>query len=176
MFYSDRPHDAHRRHRPTPRGTAEEWGGRIATVRETPPAWFFLVGRQSTNGYLCHIDLNYHRGREFLAIVQTSRPLPPEHRIGSVTTPQSQLANFLANSDRFDYDPRTGQLPAVERTSTDVLRLDGTPVPVEIHHGLGCRSALIPALPDQSGYVIVTAPDEHWEAVTELVLRPPTTF
>lgn len=173
MFRSDRPRQFHL---PTPRETAEEWGGRIAAVRDAPPDWFFLVGRQSTDHYLCHININYHQDREFLASVQTSRPLPPEHRIRSFTTPESELANFLANSDRFDFDPRTGRRPAVERTSAGELRLDGTPVPAEIHHSLGCRSALVPELPGQPGYLIVTAPDEHWEAVTDLVLRPPTTF
>ncbi|MER7843635.1 hypothetical protein ABTZ03_06760 [Kitasatospora sp. NPDC096077] len=173
MFRSDRPRHFHR---PTPRETAEEWGGRIAAVRDAPSDWFFLVGRQSTNDYLCHLDLNYHLGREFIAIVQTSRPLPAVHRISSTTTPESQLDNFLINSDRFDFDPRNGRLPVVDGTSTGELRLDGTPVPVEIQHGSGCRSALIPELPGQSGYVIVTAPDEHWEALSDLVLRAPTTF
>lgn len=173
MFRSERPHDAHR---PTPRETAEEWGGRIAAVRDAPPDWFLLVGRQSTDHHLCHLDLDYHLGREFTAVVQTSRPLPPGHRIDSRTTPESQLANFLANSGRSTFDPRTEPFPAFEGSGTGLLRLDGAPVRVEVHHGHGCRSALIPELPGQAGYVIVTAFDEYWDAASDLVLRPPTTF
>ncbi|MFF9642534.1 hypothetical protein [Kitasatospora aureofaciens] len=50
------------------------------------------------------------------------------------------------------------------------------PVAVETHHSTGGRSALIPELPGRQGYVIVTAPDEHWDAVTDPVLRLPTDF
>ncbi|GHF41370.1 hypothetical protein GCM10018790_18760 [Kitasatospora xanthocidica] len=171
MYRDDRPRELRI---PTDRETAEEWGERIAVLRDAPPGWFVLLGRQSTNDYLCHLDLDYHLGREFIAIVQTSRPLPPVHRIGSVTTPESQLGNFLANSGRID--PRTMLGPLDTVTSTGELRLDGTPTPVEIHHSHGCRSALLPRLPSQQGYVIVTAPDEHWPAVTDLALASPSAF
>ncbi|MFJ8473227.1 hypothetical protein [Kitasatospora sp. NPDC094011] len=61
-------------------------------------------------------------------VVRSDRP----HDIDSTNTPESQPGNSLINSDRFDFDPRNGRLPVVDGTSTGELRLDGTPVPVEI--------------------------------------------
>ncbi|MFF0415173.1 hypothetical protein ACFYUY_32630 [Kitasatospora sp. NPDC004745] len=171
MFRSDRPHDRHDRHVPADRQTAEEWGGRIAVLRDPPPGWFALLGRQSSDGHLCHLDLNYHLGRELVAIVQTSRPVPEHHRVKSSTTPESQLSNFLGNSDRLD--PSVGPAPIDAPPTPGLVRLDGEAVPVEVQHSLGCLSALVPRLPGQQGYVIVTAPAEHWAAVTDLVLRRP---
>ncbi|MDH6709415.1 hypothetical protein P3T27_006161 [Kitasatospora sp. MAA19] len=171
MFRSNRPRTFHL---PTPRETAEEWSERIAVLRDAPPGWFVLLGRMASDGYLCHLDLNYHLDREFVAIVQTSRPVPDSHRVKSVTTPESQLANFLANSDRID--PRAPWTPLDSGPTTGELRLNGERVPVEVLHSHGCRSALVPQLPGQDGYVIVTAPDEHWDTVLDLVLQPPTAF
>ncbi|MFD8703949.1 hypothetical protein ACFV1W_15220 [Kitasatospora sp. NPDC059648] len=50
------------------------------------------------------------------------------------------------------------------------------PAPVEIHHSRGCHSALIPELPGRQGHVIVTAPDEHRDAVADPALHPPADF
>ncbi|MFG3229224.1 hypothetical protein ACGF07_31180 [Kitasatospora sp. NPDC048194] len=158
-------------HVPTDRQTAAEWTGRIAVLRATPPGWFFLLGRQSTDDHLCRLDLDYHLGRDFVAIVQTSRPVPDHFRVTSDTTPQSQLTNYLANSGRIDH--RAMLAPLATTTSRGAIRVDGTAVPVEIHHSHGCRSAAVHRLPDQPGHLVVTAPDERWAAVTDLALRPP---
>ncbi|MGA5822429.1 hypothetical protein ACPC54_31755 [Kitasatospora sp. NPDC094028] len=172
MFRStSRPRDFHV---PTHRETADEWGGRIAVPRAVPPDWFLLLGRMSSDGYLCHLDLNYHLDREFTAIVQTSRPVPEHFRVKSHTTPRTQLATYLTNSDRLPY--RAAIAPLATTTSRGEVHLDGTPVPVEIHHAHDCRSAAIPHVPGQPGYLIVTAPDEHWTAVTDLVLQTPDAF
>ncbi|MEV7930112.1 MULTISPECIES: hypothetical protein [unclassified Kitasatospora] len=172
MFRSSEPRKFHI---PTDRETAEEWGGRIAVLRDAPPEWFVLLGRMGSDGYLCHVDLNYHLKRELIAIVQTSRPVPDGFRVKSLTTPGSQLFNFLGNSGRIDPRHHLGPLDP-ESISAGEIRLDGEPVPVEIHHSHGCRSALIPRLPGQEGYVIVTAPDEHWTSVLDLLLQPPSAF
>ncbi|MEU6971669.1 hypothetical protein AB0A71_28820 [Kitasatospora aureofaciens] len=86
--------------------------------------------------------------------------------------------NFLANSDRFDFDPRTGPIsaPPGGPPTTGELRPGGVPVAVGLRHSTGCRSALIPELPGRQGHVIATAPDEHGDAVTDPVLRPPADF
>ncbi|MGW3232396.1 hypothetical protein [Kitasatospora sp. NPDC001095] len=159
---------------PTHRETAEAWGEQVAALRGAPPGWSFLLGRLSSDGYLCHLDLNYHLDGELVAVVQTSRPVPVGHRVGSLTTPQSQLSTFLANSDRLD--PRTHLAPLDGPPTPGEILLHGVPVPVEVHHSHGCRSALLPRLPSQQGYVIVTATTEHWAAATDLALRPPAAF
>lgn len=165
------------RHLPTHRETADEWDGRIAVLSSTPAGWSTLLGRMSSDGYLCHLDVNYHREREFVVIVQTSRPVPGHHRAGSLTTPQSQLHTYLANSDRLDgLAPRTGAGALNTTTTRGVVHLDGAAVPVEVHHAHGASSALVPELPGRHGYVIVTAADEHWAVATDLTLRPPTAF
>ncbi|MFE4518328.1 hypothetical protein ACFRMQ_29590 [Kitasatospora sp. NPDC056783] len=159
---------------PTHRETAEEWGEQIAALREAPRGWVFLLGRLASDGYLCHLDLNYHLDGELVAVVQTSRPVPAGHRVGSLTTPQSQLSTFLANSDRLDL--RTEIAPLDGPPTPGQVLLHGVPVPVEVHRSHGCRSAVIPRLPSQPGYVIVTAAAEHWATATDLALRPPAAF
>ncbi|MER7753139.1 hypothetical protein [Kitasatospora sp. NPDC097643] len=172
MFRSSSPRDFHI---PTDRETAEEFGRAIAAARNTPPDWFFLLGRQGTDGFLSHLDVRYHQGREFVACVQTSRPLPESFRVRSCTTPESELLNFLGNSDRIDLSSFVFTDLATTRISRDI-RLNGLRIPVTVHHAHGCGSALLPQLPGQDGQVIVTAPDEHWGAVADLVLRPPAAF
>ncbi|WP_316527208.1 hypothetical protein [Kitasatospora brasiliensis] len=171
MFRDTRPRDIHI---PTHRETAEQWGEQIAALRESPRGWLFLMGRLASDGYLCHLDLNYHLDGELVAVVQTSRPVPTGHRVGSLTTPQSQLSTFLAHSDRLD--PHTRLAPLDGPPTPGRVLLHGVPVPVEVHHSHGCRSALIPLPPSRSGYVIVTASAEHWATATDLALRPPSAF
>ncbi|MFD8751294.1 hypothetical protein ACFV0O_09990 [Kitasatospora sp. NPDC059577] len=67
-------------------------------------------------------------------------------------------------------------MPPDTVTTPGVLRLDRAPTAVEVHHGPGCRSALLPRLPYQPGHAIVTAPDEHWAAVTEHAFPSPSAF
>ncbi|MFE4356286.1 hypothetical protein ACFU7Z_12725 [Kitasatospora sp. NPDC057518] len=171
LFRDTRPHGIRI---PTHRETAEEWGEQIAVLRDAPRGWRFLLGRLSSDGYLCHLDLNYHLDGELVAVVQTSRPVPSGHRVGSLTTPQSQLSTFLANSDRLD--PRIHLAPPDGPPTPGEVRLHGVPVPVEVHRSHGCRSALISRLPSQPGYAIVTAATEHWDTATDLALRPPAAF
>ncbi|MBD0670119.1 hypothetical protein [Streptomyces sp. CBMA156] len=171
MFRDTRPRSIHI---PTHRETADEWGEQIAALRAAPPGWFFLLGRLSSDGYLCHLDLNYHLDGELVAVVQTSRPVPPGHRVGSLTTPQSQLSTFLANSSRLD--PRTQLAPLDGPPTPGEVLLHGVPVPVEVHRSHGCLSATVPRLPSQQGYVIVTATAAHWATATDLALRSPTAF
>ncbi|WP_031078466.1 hypothetical protein [Streptomyces sp. NRRL WC-3742] len=163
---------------PTHRESADEWGERIAVLSSTPTGWFPLLGRMSNDDYLCHLDVNYHLEREFVAIVQTSRPVPEHHRVKSFTSPQSQLLTYLANSDRVSHSAiRDGFGAPLDTTTTrGVVRLDGTDIPVEVHHSHGASSALVPEIPGQHGCLIVTAADEHWAVATDLILRPPTAF
>ncbi|MFJ9697534.1 hypothetical protein [Kitasatospora sp. NPDC101183] len=164
-------------HVPTHREIADEWGGPIAVLASAPEEWFTLLGRMSSDGYLCHLDVNYHLDREFVAVVQTSRPVPEHHRVKSLTSPETQLHTYLANSDRLDREAvRAGSRTLDCTTTRGAVRLDGTPVPVEVHRAHGCSSALLPEIPDHQGYVIVTAPDELWEIAIDLILRPPTSF
>nr|BFD93659.1 hypothetical protein KitaXyl93_50190 [Kitasatospora sp. Xyl93] len=171
MFHDTRPRGIRI---PSHRETAEEWGEQVAALRAAPPGWSFLLGRLSSDGFLCHLDLNYHLDGEPVAVVQTSRPVPAGHWVGSLTTPQSQLATFLATSGRLD--PRTHLAPPDGPPTPGEVLLHGVPVPVEVHHSQGCRSALIPLPPSQRGYAIVTAGAAHWATATDLALRPPAAF
>ncbi|MFJ2780147.1 MULTISPECIES: hypothetical protein [unclassified Kitasatospora] len=169
MFRSTGPRDFRI---PSSREVAEDFGEPIAVLRQPPGEWFTLLGRQNSNGFLCHLDVNYHVNKDLVAIVQTSRPVPESHRVKSLTTPETQLQVFLANSDRLGPGPYRGRVITPDSRRTEV-RLDGVAVAVDAYSAEGCTSA---RLPHGAGYLIVTAPDEHWALASDLALRPPAAF
>ncbi|MGW2252980.1 hypothetical protein ACWCXH_22665 [Kitasatospora sp. NPDC001660] len=153
------------------REIAEEWGGPIAVVRNAPPEWRVTLGSGSSDGFLCHLDVNYHQDRELVAIVQSSRLVPASHRVRPVSTPESQLWTFLADSGRIE--PTSADFGMPTAYIGRDIHFNGLRFPVHVHQAHGCSSTLIPQLPDRERYIIVTAPDEHWATVTDLVLCPP---
>ncbi|MEU1504281.1 hypothetical protein [Kitasatospora sp. NPDC005748] len=164
MFHSDdrRPPGI----RTPDRETAEEFGEPVAVLRDAPAGWLTLLGRQSSDGFLHCLDVGYHRGTDLMATVQTSRPLPESHRVRPFSTPESELWVFLANSGRISHGTFPEDLGPVRHEV--VLRLDGLATRVAGYRSHGCTSA---SLPCGAGHLVVTAPDAHWEAVADLVLR-----
>ncbi|MFF9645363.1 hypothetical protein [Kitasatospora aureofaciens] len=65
---------------------------------EPRPGRHRLVGRQSTDGVLCHLDLQYYEDRTNLVQVTTHRPLPDHIRVRSAFDLESLLDVFLANA------------------------------------------------------------------------------
>lgn len=154
------------------REIADEWDAPVAVLKSPPATWTPLTGRQSSDGFLCRVDVHYHHGRDLVATVQTARPLPAHHRVRSDTTPKSELWVFLANSGRIEPEPPDFDITG-GYTSRDI-EFDGVTFPVHVHQAHGCSSARIPLLRLDGGHVIVTAVDEHWATATDLVLRHPT--
>ncbi|MFB7911954.1 hypothetical protein ACFC1T_36525 [Kitasatospora sp. NPDC056076] len=83
---------------PTWQETLQAFGHRVAALEEPRPGWHRLVGRQSTDGVLHHLDLQYHEERTNLVQVTTQRPLPDHIRARSSFDLGSLLDVFLANA------------------------------------------------------------------------------
>ncbi|WP_459651407.1 hypothetical protein [Kitasatospora sp. Ki12] len=83
---------------PTWQETLRAFGHRVAALEEPRPGWHRLVGRQSTDGVLHHLDLQYYEDRTNLVQVTSHRPLPDHIRARSAFDLESLLDVFLANA------------------------------------------------------------------------------
>ncbi len=147
---------------PSPDEIAAEFEQPIAVVRGLPQGWWVMFGQQRSDDFLCHVDVGYRLGRQLVAVVQTSRPVPDSFRVRSESTLSGQLNTFLANSGRPDRVATTGNVPGPDRTA---VTLNGRTTATESLSFAGCTSARIAV---GAISVIVTAPDELWQTASDL--------
>ncbi|MEV6978134.1 hypothetical protein [Kitasatospora sp. NPDC093806] len=155
---------------PTDRETALAFGEEVAVLRDAPADWGVTMGRQSSNGFVCQIDVDYHLSDgESVATVSTYRP-PPGPVRPQLLDAEQELWNFLANSGR-STEPFAGT-PYLSRE----LRLGSLDLPVHVHEREDCFSAWLPRLPHETGCIVLAGVSAYWPMLAALVLRAPADF
>ncbi|MER8188220.1 hypothetical protein [Kitasatospora sp. NPDC094015] len=104
--------------------TLREFEGRVAVLAHPHPGWTALHSRQSSDGFLTDVDVQYHQDGRNRLLVRTVRPTPARARVKPAFSLDGFLRTYIANHS--EDAPLPIALPDIGELAA--LHLDGTPV------------------------------------------------